>query len=119
MAFTSSRIKSIRNPKKRKIIWEGGTGLGIRVSPAGLKTFIFMYRHDRVARMMSLGNYPNISLGDARLKLAEAKKKLENGIDPGKVYVEHKRKELNAETVGDLAEEYLEKYARPNKRSVK
>ncbi|MEE8483131.1 MAG: Arm DNA-binding domain-containing protein [Nitrospinota bacterium] len=119
MAFTSSRIKSIRKQKKRKIIWEGGTGLGVRVSPAGLKTFIFMYRHDRVARMMSFGSYPKISLADARLKLAEAKKKLENNIDPAKESVERKRKELNAETIGDLAQEYLEKYARPNKRSVK
>jgi integrase len=59
-----------------------------------------------------------MGLADARLKLAAARKLLEYGIDPGDREVESRRAERSAETVGDLVEAYLEKWARPRKRSA-
>jgi integrase len=67
---------------------------------------------------MSLGTYPELSLADVRLELAKAKKKLSHGVDPGKEAVEGRHVERMAETVADLAEQYLEKWARPRKRSA-
>jgi integrase len=67
---------------------------------------------------MTLGTYPQMSLADAGVQLAEAKSRLARGQDPGKILVGARKAERQAETVKELAEEYLEKYARPRKRSA-
>ena len=60
MKFTDRSIKALIASEKRYIEWkDGGGGLGIRVTPNGRKTFIFMYRFDGRARMMTLGVYLN------------------------------------------------------------
>jgi integrase len=120
MRFTDSKIKSIKPSESRKIVWEGGeTCLGVRVSPAGRKSFIFMYRYEGKARMMTIGQYPQLSLASARVDLAKAKKKLIEGIDPGKVLVQSKIADRSSPTVKDLVDEYIEKWAKPRKRSWK
>ena len=54
MRLTDSKVKSLRPKKSRYIVWEeGGTGLGLRVSPADRKSFIFMYRFDDHSPMMA------------------------------------------------------------------
>jgi hypothetical protein len=68
-------------------VYEGG-GFAIRVSLAGGKTWIWFYRFEGRHRRMTLGEYPETGLADARLKLAEARKLLESGIDPGAREVE-------------------------------
>lgn len=119
MKLTDSRIKSFKAKTKRHIIWEDGrTGMGIRITPTGRKSFIFMYRFENKARMMTLGPYPRVGLAQARLKVAEAKAKLEELIDPGTDYLQAKSAERRAFTVNRLAEEYLEKYARPRKKTA-
>jgi hypothetical protein len=67
---------------------------------------------------MTLGLYPDLKLADARIKLAEARKLLESGTDPGDVRIQQRKAERTAETVVELAEAYLENSARPRKRSA-
>ncbi len=119
MRFTDRTIAALKPKAERYEVWEGGrTGFGVRVSPKGRKSWIYMYRFDGKARRMGLGTYPAISLASAHVKHAKAKELLEKGTDPGAQQVERKRAERNAETVADLIEEYLEKWARPRKRSA-
>jgi integrase len=59
-----------------------------------------------------------LGIADARMKLAEARKLLDRGIDPGEREVQQNRAEREAETVAELAEAYLDKWARPRKRSA-
>jgi len=118
MAFTDSKLRSLRSKKERFIVWEPGkTGMGVRVSPTGRKSFVYMYRYQNTARMMTIGTYPQIGLVSARLKAAQAKELLSKGTDPGKLWVEVKAKEREAETIQNLVDEYLEKWAKPRKRS--
>ncbi len=119
MRFTDRSIAALKPKAKLYEVWEDGrTGLGVRVSPKGRKSWIYMYRFDGKARRMGLGTYPAISLASAHVKHARAKELLEKGTDPGAQQVERKRAERSAETVADLIEEYLEKWARPRKRSA-
>jgi len=119
MKLTDRTLKALKPKAERYEKWdEGRAGFGVRVSPAGRKSFIFMYRFEGRPRRMTLGTYPAMSLATARTKHAQAQEAVEKGIDPGAVHVETRRAERQAETVADLIEEYLSKWARPNKRSA-
>lgn len=119
MRLTDRGIAGLKPKSERYEAWEDGrTGLGVRVSNRGRKSWVFMYRFNGKPRRMTLGTYPAVGLADARVKHANAKAQLEKGIDPGVEEVARKHAERTAETVADLAEEYLEKHARPLKRSA-
>ena len=119
MRFTDRGIQALKPKAERYEVWEDGrTGLGVRVAPSGRKSFVYMYRFDGKPRRMTLGAYPKIGLADARVLHAKAKQQRERGIDPGAAHIEKRRAERDAETVRELVEEYLEKHARPNKRSA-
>jgi integrase len=120
MKFTDRSIRSLISNEKRYIEWkDGGCGLGIRVTPNGRKTFIFMYRFNGRPRMMTLGTYPKTTLADAHQDHANALKLLEKGIDPGEKRVEANQASRKVLTVSQLVDEYLEKWAKPRKRSWK
>jgi integrase len=119
MKFTDKSIAALKPKPDRYEVWEDkGTGLGVRVSPKGRKSWIYMYRFEGKARRMTLGTYPAVGLASAHVKHAQAKELLHKDIDPGAREIEKKRVERDAETVNDLAEEYLEKWARPRNRSA-
>ena len=119
MKLTDRTIKGLKPKTERYEVWEDGrTGLGVRVSPAGRKSWIYMYRFDGKPRRMTLGTYPALGLASARVKHAQAKETLERGQDPGALHVQKRRSDRQAETVLNLVDEYLEKWARPRKRSA-
>ena len=115
--FTDKSIAALRPKASRYEIWEGG-GFGVRVTPRGIKSWIWLYRFQGRARRMTLGTYPAMGLADARIKLAQARNLLAGGKDPGAELVNARRAERTAETVEELTEEYLQKWARPRKRSA-
>jgi integrase len=60
-----------------------GDGLYLLVQPNGRKGWRFRYvKPDGREGLTSFGNYPVITLADARRKRLEAKRQLANGIDP-------------------------------------
>jgi len=100
-------------------------GLELRIRPAaksGAKSWSVRYRIHGKQRRWKLGDYPKLSLADAR---EEARKKLRGvamGVDPHREREEAiRQREIDARriTFGSLAQTYLEKYARPRKRTWK
>ena len=119
MKMTNIGIRNLKPKAQRYEAWEDGrTGFGVRVSPKGRKTFVYFYWRDNKARRMTLGVYGDITLAEARVMYAKAKKDLSEGHDPGAEMVDHRQAERDAETVAELAELYLEKWSRPRKRSA-
>lgn len=51
-----------------------------------------MYRFDGVARRMTIGTYPALTLSEAHELHAKARQALEKGIDPGVESVKGKRR---------------------------
>src|SRR5262249_49988496 len=94
---------------------EGTKGFGLRVSAAGRMTWIVLYRHLGTKRRMSLGTYPTITLADAREIAEDALRAAAKGKDPAG----GKKAARLGDTFGDLAEDYIELYAKVNKRSWK
>lgn len=116
MKMTDMLLRNLKPQAQRYLVW-GDHGLGVRVSPKGKKIFVYMYRHEGKARFLTLGDYPRMTLADAHKAHAEAMKKVEQGIDPGAEAVAERAEDRRAPTVAVLADEYLEKWAKPRKRS--
>ena len=81
MPLTDTHIKSIRYTGKPKKYFDGG-GLFLFISPTGSKLWRMAYRFEQKSKLLSFGEYPTVSLKDARERREDAKKKLANGIDP-------------------------------------
>ncbi len=118
MAFTDKSIAALKPKAARYEVWEGKSGLGIRVGTSGKKTWIAMYRHEGIQKRLKLGVYPKVMLAKARLEHAQAKDLLDQGTDPNTKTKQAKAAERNAETVAQLTGEYLERHARKKKKSA-
>ena len=93
-------LKNLKAHRKRTIFWfHGITGLGLRVSPSGRKTWIYMYQFDGRSRMMTLGRYPKLSIAHARLAYSKAAQEVELGIDPGKQKLRETKSDREAESI--------------------
>ena len=117
--FTDAKIRGLRKPEKRTILFEEGSGFGLRLEPSGRKSFILFYWFNGKKDGVTLGQYPKLSLADAHLKVAEIKKKIEKGEDPKVEIKEIQRANRNFYSVQDLCDEYIERYARVRKKSWK
>ncbi|MBU5613744.1 tyrosine-type recombinase/integrase [Geomonas azotofigens] len=113
MKFTDMMIRNLK-PKEKKFYLREGNGFAICVYPSGVKSWMFIYSIDGMRRYISLGNYPGVSLGDAKSKYHKMWEVWKNGKDPGAKPI----REV-VPTVKTLVEEYLTKHAKPKKRSWK
>lgn len=118
--FTDKSIRSLKPSDRRRVVWaQGLKGLGIRITPKGTKSFVFKYDVDGQDRWLTFGQYPKLKLAEALVKYGEALEQVEEGIDPAEETVSRNEANRNALTVKQLAEDYIEKYAKPRKRSWK
>ena len=81
MPLTDVFIRSLKPLEKPYKHFDSG-GLHIHVTPNGSKLWRMSYRFDGKGKILSFGEYPTVSLKDAREKREEAKKLLAQGIDP-------------------------------------
>lgn len=81
---TDRQILGLRpeaKPFERRV--SGPRGLSLRVFPSGLKQFEVRYAlEDGPRRRMVLGDYPAVTLAEARRKATELRLELLNGVDP-------------------------------------
>jgi integrase len=117
--LTDRYIEALRPKAARYEVWDDARkGFGVRVTPRGVKSFIWVYHCGGRSRRLTFGTYPRLSLASAGVKLAEAKNMLARGIDPGSQAVTEREAERHAETIDELVSSYLNRYARPRKRSA-
>jgi integrase len=90
-------------------------GLALRVMPTGAKSWTIRYRHRGRLRRMTLGTLDVVSLAKARERARDLLHDASKGADPATT----KQLGRTADTFADLAELYIEKWAKPRKRSWK
>ena len=86
----------IRNLKSREKPYKVSDfeGLFILVKVSGAKSWRFKYRVDGKERLLVIGDYPAVSLANARIARDAAKYQLANDIDPNEAKQEDKRTDL-------------------------
>lgn len=111
--LTDTKLRSLK-PKGKIYRVADSNGLCIEVRPAGTKFWRYRYRYAGKPTMASLGEYPALSLADARAARDKARVLLKAGANP--VYVAQAERAAMAErtesTFGAIAEELLGKRAR-------
>lgn len=80
MKLTDAYLKALKPSDKPN--HPDGEGLVLMRQPSGILAWRYRYRFAGKAKMLSIGNYPEIGLKAARLKHGELKKLLSEGIDP-------------------------------------
>ena len=114
--LTARTVDRLKPTPQQRDYWDAAiTGLGLRVTPSGAKSWTVRYRVGRRLRRSTIGRYPTLSLADARAQARAALRDVALGRDPAQA----KRDARAAHTFGQLAARYLAEYAAPRKRSWK
>lgn len=79
--FTDRYLASIK-PQEKKFTVREGRGFALQVMPSGLKSFLFIFELNKQKGYMKIGNYPAMSLSDARKAYNDAYNLVKSGVDP-------------------------------------
>lgn len=103
--------KEIRaaTPREKAYKLFDGEGLFLEVPPKQRKRWRLKYRFNGKEKLLSLGNYPDVSLKSARAQRTKFKTLLATGVDPSQVRKEKKELVVQLE---EKAENTFEKSAR-------
>ena len=114
--LTDVVIKKLKpKPDKQYERWdEVVRGLGVRVSPKGTKSFVFVYRLGSRQRRMTLGQYPGLSLKDARDQARECQYLVNKGGDPAQ---DKKEQHRDVFAFDEFVHHFIETYAKPKNRT--
>lgn len=110
--LTATKVESAKPRTSRYEIPDGGTGLCLRVSPGGAKSWAQYYRFEGVRRRVTLGVYgrgpEHLTLAQAREEAGKTMAKVEQGLDPAKERVADNKAERDAPTFAAALEEFRE-----------
>lgn len=78
--FTDRSIAALRPKAQRYEVWDDAQrGFGVRITPRGVKSFVWVYHFDGRPRRLTFGAYPRLTLASANVKLAQARQMLARG----------------------------------------
>jgi integrase len=99
--------------KRKSFAVPGVSSLYLRVSECGTKTWTLKYKVGRVQRKYTIGRYPELSLAVAKKEALRIRGSVSLGSDPQG----EKKTKRAALTIKDIADLYIEKHAKPKKRT--
>lgn len=109
--LTHTEVKQAKPKAKMYKLLDGG-GLQLRVMPNGSKSWILDYKrpYTKVRTTLSLGQYPAVSLKDARSEREKAKKLLAQDIDPKDQKMSERQQQSTAaqSTLENISRQWLE-----------
>jgi integrase len=112
--MTELYVRKLKPKTQPFLVWDTHQrGLAVRVQPTGARAWKCIYSHHGRPRWLHLGDPGAIGLADARTLAAEAMLAVARGKDPAA----EKRAERGAGTFVELAERYVEQYAKRRNKS--
>jgi len=114
--FTKTSIAGLPAPAKGKRIVVKDTevkGLMLMITATGSMSFYLRKNINRISERIFLGKYPDLPIEAARKLAVHKLSSIAQGID----LIAEKRRKREEMTLGELFEEYMERYSKPNKKS--
>lgn len=113
--FTAKWVRALANPAAdRQDYWDSSVpGFGLRAYATGRRTWVYVYRPagSPTKLRFTIGNYPALSLADARDVAKDKEREVAKGGNPQG----EKLKLRGAITFGQLADEYIERHVSQKK----
>jgi integrase len=120
-ALTDSLVRNMPPPATGRVEAADlrATGLSFRITSTGARSWCFRFRDPRSGKTSraTIGQYPTVSLGEARERAEAMRRLVASGENP----VERRRREREAatrRTFQALANRYLDEHAHRHKRSA-
>src|SRR5215831_13755876 len=112
--LTELTVRSLKPAAAAYVVWDDRQhGLAIRVQPTGGKSWYVVYSLRNRVRWYHIGSTHKIALTDARTLAARIMLQVIEGKDP----VAERKAERGTGTFAELAERYVEQYAKRHNRS--
>ena len=115
--LTKQQIDAIK-PKEKLFKVSDGDMLYIFTSPTGKKSWKVLYTFEGKKGTVTLGDYPILSIKEARFKRDEIKQMLFNGITPSQKLKEEEKNKQKAITLEELMLKYMNEEA-PKRKGAK
>jgi hypothetical protein len=117
MALTDVAIRNAK-PGSKPVKLADGAGMHLLVTPAGGKLWRLKYRIEGREKLLAIGAYPEIGLGEARRRREEARELIALGKDPSR---EKRRDKLRsriqaADTFKAICDEFCQKRRRDGQK---
>ncbi|MDF1551681.1 MAG: integrase arm-type DNA-binding domain-containing protein [Deferrisomatales bacterium] len=121
--LTDSHLRTTATPGARRRQLRDGGGLALMIYPTGVRSWLYTYSIDGAKKQLTLGEYPAVSLREARKAHEAAHAQVRDGIDPAEV----RRRQLataaaqraaqrGAETVATLCDRFIDEEAKKKLR---
>jgi integrase len=116
LKFTTRSIGGVQVSKRTDFTDPDHKGLTLRVTPSGTKTWALLYRRrsDGKKRRVTIAEFPDKGLADARTDAMKLRAAIALGEDPAAARSAYRK----LETMDELLDRYLKDYAEPRKRSA-
>ena len=103
-------VKALQPPVDKERIWydDEQRGFGVRVTKAGVKSFILNYSIVGRERRFTIGRFPEWSADAARIEARDLRSNIDKGIDP----LAGRETARAEDTLAVLAKRYIADYAR-------
>ena len=114
LKLTQQLIAALEADTKDMLYWDNViSGLFLKVTPKGKKSFYLYYRNsNNQQRKPKIGDYPSITIDNARTKAQQWKSDIVNGKDPSIEKQSHKEAML----ISQVCERYMIEHALPYKK---
>ncbi len=115
--FTKALIEAIKPDAEETLVFtdDKTAGLILRVFPSGKKTFVFYRKLGGRPRRANLGEFPAMTVENARKAAMKFGAEIADGHDP---FLDRKAEKQEL-TFGELHQRFVEEHSKPHKRSWK
>jgi integrase len=120
--LTDRKLKALKRESKRYDVMDSDVpGFGVRVSETGQKSFILIARYPGSPNptRRTLGEYPSLSLENARGRARDWRDLIRKGLDPKAEDERLRRLELRKQqtTFAAVAEDYIERHVKGQRKA--
>lgn len=117
LKFTDQWLKSLKpNPDEEQHFGDVTCkGLSLKLTKKGIRSFSYTFRLGSKTGRVTLGQYPDLGLAEARKRVEALRKLVTEGTDPRHAKAEERSK--RERTVNEMVTQFVDRYAKPKNKS--